>query len=463
MPSSVQPESDDVEVEIEATDDLHASSAAPRHGVGGEVEGADSPRASSEAPHEGDPRVVTELPQNPTAEGAEDPKTAEDEEAARYQRFCRLAEQLVPHKNMWSTVYHPPIDFFAADELPFEQKRLFCWGWELWDSLMFECIASMATVLMNMFTLYTFIVRKQFSDTEYTEETNWVDAGVTIALMLCPLLFGLASIPVMVEHPARLLLYYRLWEQKIVIDFKERGLKDRATRTKVGLIVLAIAGYLLYGWASEAVTDRWTHTWVVLQSLGGMGLAVYKILAVTPFLQDTNGSFKHYQGIDKEKKDARPHMYRDRAAKAIEQIQFIPESQVKYDILAIQAYDAKVLATIRKAIHANGPAEKAAVTQCQEEGEWLKVLGMWIGRLGNSKASYMTRWGSNNDFSTGVSFNVRGFVSSQLYNDGQWHAAGSFGGKENITGSTRALSKFTIGVIVAIFAIEIYGMASAAS
>ncbi|KAG7388611.1 hypothetical protein PHYPSEUDO_012102 [Phytophthora pseudosyringae] len=91
-----------------------------------------------------------------------DLQAEEELEAARYQRFCAFAEQLVPNKNMWSTVYRPPTTFFSADELPFEEKKLFCW--EIWNSLMFSCIASMATLLASMFTLYTLhLHRKQAS------------------------------------------------------------------------------------------------------------------------------------------------------------------------------------------------------------------------------------------------------------------------------------------------------------
>ncbi|KAE8991616.1 hypothetical protein PF004_g16897 [Phytophthora fragariae] len=258
--------------------------------------------------------------------------------------------------------------------------------------------------------------------------------------------YKLTAAIVMPEHPARLLLYYRLWEEKVVIDFKERGLTDPTTRYK-------------------NVTDRWTHTFVVLQSLGGMGVAVYKTLSVAPFLQDINGSFKHYQGDEKEKNDTSSQTYRDRAAKAIEQVQFVPEWRVKYDIMAIQTYAAKVLAAkSRKAnsMNANEPTKAAAVAQCQEEKKWLKMLGMWIV---NSKESYFARWGDNSS-----SFLVRAstsslyankFVTSQWYNDDRWHRAGSFGQMDNIAGSTNVLQKFSCIVVCAIIAIEVYGLVSA--
>ncbi|KAE9319735.1 hypothetical protein PF008_g18196 [Phytophthora fragariae] len=286
-----------------------------------------------------------------------------------------------------------------------------------------------------------------------------------IALMVGPLWFGFVAAIVMPEHPARLLLYYRLWEEKVVIDFKERGLTDPTTRYKVALIGLTIGGCLLYGWVSQNVTDRWTHTFVVLQSLGGMGVAVYKTLSVAPFLQDINGSFKHYQGDEKEKNDTSSQTYRDRAAKAIEQVQFVPEWRVKYDIMAIQTYAAKVLAAkSRKAnsMNANEPTKAAAVAQCQEEKKWLKMLGMWIV---NSKESYFARWGDNSS-----SFLVRAstsslyankFVTSQWYNDDRWHRAGSFGQMDNIAGSTNVLRKFSCIVVCAIIAIEVYGLVSA--
>ncbi|KAG7388610.1 hypothetical protein PHYPSEUDO_012101 [Phytophthora pseudosyringae] len=241
--------------------------------------------------------------------------------------------------------------------------------------------------------------------------------------MVGPLFFGVVALSV-----------YRLWEQKIVINFKERGLMDPAARYKVGLIGLTIVGYLLFGWFSGQVSDKRAYTFVVLQPLGAMGLATYKTLSVESHLQGVNWAFKHYQVSSEELEGAQPHGYRDRAAKAIEQAQFVPESCVQYDIMATQAYDTKVLT--KKLCAAKSVQNSARIAACEEEEQWLKVLAMWIGRLGNTKETFKTRWGNINGQATrSLSFTLYAhkFVVSEWFDDHLWHKAGSFRGGSSCT------------------------------
>ncbi|KAJ8516953.1 hypothetical protein ON010_g18386 [Phytophthora cinnamomi] len=297
----VQPESNiDVDVDIQATDDLDP--------VIGEV-------AEVERPNDQDADEAAQVAKMPPVGDAE-------LEAARFRRFCVLADKLVPNKDIWSKVYHPPADVFAPEELPFEEKKNWCW--KFWDSLMFPCIASTIAMLASMFTLYSYIVSLQLSRVVSAPDvrSNW---GVKV-LTAGPLVFAIGALPVLSEHPARLLLYYRLWERKVVINFKERDITDPATMRQMGLIgIIIIAGYALYGWRSEYVSDKWSYTFIVLQSLGAMGLTIYQTLPVESWLQGVNEAFRHYQNNDTEKHGERSYRYQDKVVKAFEQVQFVPE------------------------------------------------------------------------------------------------------------------------------------------
>lgn len=309
-PSNADPElNGDIDIDVEATDDL------PLESLSNTMDQHDGNAQAVTTP-----TLVSSPPEGDTVNG-----TLNDAEAARYERFCALAKQVIPRADKWARIYREPINVFGADELPFQEKKLICC--EFWNSLMMPSIGAMATILASTFTLYTFIVSIQADRLVSSDSFNW-SIG---ALLVGPLIVGMLSMRVVIDHPARLLLYFRLWEQKVVINYKERGLKDQSTQRELAVIVVTIIGYIIYGCRSEYVDEKWTYIVVVVQTFGTMGLSIYKIYSVDLYLQSVNGVFKHYLSCDaNEKRDVNPYNYRERAHKAIKQVEFVREFNLKF-------------------------------------------------------------------------------------------------------------------------------------
>jgi hypothetical protein len=80
---------------------------------------------------------------------------------------------------------------------------------------------------------------------------------------------------------------------------------------------------------------------------------------------------------------------------------------------------------------------------------------MWIGRLGNDKATVQARW----EVSRLHMYARKWFVADEdLYSDALWHATGSFKQQPHRTGSLFLLSWGEIAIALAVLAIELYGI-----
>lgn len=123
------------------------------------------------------------------------------------------------------------------------------------------------------------------------------------------------------------------------------------------------------------------------------------------------------------------------------------------DIKALTTYYDRVLSkkiSVAKNNHSRAPSEAtmAAVNSCHEEEQWLKILAMWVGRLGNTKG-----------VSRGYILYAKAFITnSRLYDDQLWHNAGSFKHTRNATGPTKALRWFEQVTMFLIICIEVYGL-----
>lgn len=327
---------------------------------------------------------------------------------------------------------------------------------------MLPYVASIGAILAGTFTLFTYITTAMLSAFVGAERGPHFMA--TMGMTVAPLVVASLAAPMLLEHPSQLLLYYRLWEQKIVVDFKQRGMSDQSTAVKIVGLGLILGGYTIYCWDSDYINDKWSFVVVVAQALGTVASTIYRNVSLEARLQGFNPAFRHYRaGKDQEKDDIDPLRYREKARKAVEQVQFVAEKHVRYDIVALRCYCEKVLKPKLKKAKAEHdrtptPATAATVAACNEEAQWLKVLGMWIGRLGNDRATVRSRWGASRVRNTVWTY-AKGFLTNgYLYDDALWHAAGSFKQRPNRTGSTRVLFWGELLTGAAIVVIEIYGL-----
>lgn len=287
-------------------------------------------------------------------------------------------------------------------------------------------------------------------------------------MTIVPLIAAMFAAFPLLDRPSKLVLYYRLWEQKVVIDFKQRGLTDKSTLVKLTVLGLVPCCYILYCLRSDFITDKWAFFVVVVQGFGTIAATVFRNASLDAQLQGFNPAFKHYQfgngqeedGKDPAKSGVAPLHSREKARKVIEQVQFVKEKCVKYDAIALDCYCKKILLPkLKKAKEENNraptPATAAALAAREEEKQWLKELAMWVGRLGNNNATVKARW--KVDFINKHMFAEKFMNNSDLYDDALWHAKGSFKDRPNRTGPTLgAMGEVVIGLCI--IGIEVYGL-----
>lgn len=327
---------------------------------------------------------------------------------------------------------------------------------------MLPCVISAGVILTSTFTLFT------YSKYVCTFTSSGVERGLdpvfALWITFLPLVTaGFATIS-LIEHPAKLVLYYRLWEQKIVIDFKPHGLTSQATIIKLIALLLALVGYIIYSLRSDFITDKRVLIVGAAQALSTVGESICRNVSLDGQLQGLNPAFRHYQfgkdqekdGVNKEKSKARVLSSREKVRKVIEQLTFIPEEHVKHDAIALICFSLKIISPkliIAKMKHYWKPTQLTAakVTAYEEEMKWLNELAMWVGRLGNNKTTITSHWSN----ATINAFYATYFVT-YLYYDSLWHSKGSFKELPNRSGSTWLLKTWGLVIALCITAIEVY-------
>lgn len=165
-------------------------------------------------------------------------------------------------------------------------------------------------------------------------------------------ILGVMSIPVVYENPCRLLLYYRLWEHKIVINFKNRDLSDRGTRIKM-YIYLASATMLVGHGCSYRPILPLSFFLVVIQTFGAIALTVYTNLDLESTALAINRAMENYlakQAASENQDKKKVHPAKDGTkpnkilGKTVGAISFVSEDMVMADIITLNMCFERLMA-----------------------------------------------------------------------------------------------------------------------
>ncbi|RQM23393.1 hypothetical protein B5M09_004859 [Aphanomyces astaci] len=305
---------------------------------------------------------------------------------------------------------------FTPSELPFEQRPLIGVAtpeasmWDFHKSIIFPYHLAMASVLYSTFVAFTTVIAKVPDNTQ-------VNVAVLMLALLLPLCLAVVVIVLLHEYPCRVYLYYRLWEHKVAVNFKARSFDHPATQAKVGFMAVVVLFYCFFGYAEYHPTYK--YYLVVIQSFGTIGWVLYSNLFVDTALVPINSALRHFQVSQaKNANDKGPTASpSQQLAHAMVNVQFVPEANVKYDILALLRFTSNIRAA-KKAVAKDDPRQALL----DADLFWLQMLATSVGHLGHTWSTVPGRvapWDRE--------MYAFDFISSSLFRDDIWDGVGAFG------------------------------------
>lgn len=345
-------------------------------------------------------------------------------EKAKFRRFCSLAFDIAPNELIWEDMFYIQTNPFTPEELPFEQKT-FMVGSRLQHILAIPFLKSAGTIMVSSFTLVVSVVSYHTANID-----SYIFPVMTIIFVVVLLAIpGVMSIPVVYENPCRLLLYYRLWEHKIVINFKNRDLSDRGTRIKM-YIYLASATMLVGHGCSYRPILPLSFFLVVIQTFGTIALTVYTNLDLESTALAINRAMENYlakQAASENQDKKKVHPAKDGTkpnkilGKTVGAISFVSEDMVMADIITLNMCFERLMAERYESRN-----DEQKTQEIEEKLKWLSQCALYVGRLGNSKERLQISCAHEE-------LSAMSFVDD-VYDDALWHKHGSFGSLPRRTG-----------------------------
>lgn len=225
------------------------------------------------------------------------------------------------------------------------------------------------------------------------------------------------------DYIGRSVLYYRLWERKLLVDFKDRYEIWQMIKSIRPLFILIVLNVLLtwfYCFFDETMSWPFYLSIVFLSSQ--LNYSLFEVLQSLFHIESTFPGFHLYAKSHDQKLEKL----------LINQMTVKPEQTVKYDCIALSV-GFNFLQSFRISLTKRNPSSKDLIDQKIDQAlENLKTMALWTSELENDKNSVLQLYPFPSLFNR-VLYNslYAYYFVYHVYDDNLWHNNGTFGDPEN--------------------------------